>query len=37
MRDVSHEQHDHGEGVEASLVGAVEPHPREKFLQGDDY
>lgn len=32
MRDVSNEKYYHRESVESSLIGTVEPHPREKFL-----
>jgi len=36
MGNIGDKQDDHGEGVETSLIGAVEPHPREELLKGDD-
>lgn len=36
MEDVSDHEYDHGEGVESSLVGAVESFPSEELLEDDD-
>ena len=36
MEDVGEEEDDHGEGVEAALVGAVQLAFGEEFLENDD-
>lgn len=36
MEDVGDEEDDHGEGVEAALVGAVQLAFGEEFLENDD-
>lgn len=36
MEDVGDEEDDHGEGVEAALVGAVQLAFCEEFLEDDD-